>query len=406
MDGQPLTILVVEGRECDADLYFRVLGLRWPAVRLTWVNTLRSALEFLSTRSPDAILLDMQLPDSSGLESLARVHERASNVPIVVLTELSDEPLGLQSIRMGAQDYLAKIALNGDILERCLRYAIERMRLVNSIRQRDAELAHLSRLITLGEMASGLAHELKQPLTAIKNYSEASIYRLATEGEGAVLRVTENLSAMSRQASHASTILRHMKSFVEKSIPSAEVASLAEAVSDSLSLLDHELRRENVDVVLQLDPHVPPVRVEPIQIKQIVLNLIRNAIEAVSVPESTRREITLRAFVRDEKEAVLVVSDTGPGIDPEYERKIFEPFYSTKDGGMGMGLAICTSILNAYGGQITARRRPKGGAEIRVSLPLARDDSGEVSTIADTVQSDTMRDFSTTIEAAATTSSA
>jgi len=366
----PLTILVAESRECDAELHMRILAHRWPTARLAWVDTLRSALDYLASWSPDAILLDMHLIDSIGLQTLERVHGRARNVPIVILTEMNDEVLGLQAIRLGAQDYLAKISLTGDALERSLRYAIERNRLVNSIRQRDAELAHLSRQITMGEMASGLAHELKQPLTAIKNYAEASINRLSKRDEDSRRRVVAHLTAMSRQASHASDILCHIKNFVERTPPLVEATSLDEIIVDCLSLVDQELRQERVDVVLQLDPELPPVWVDRVQIKQVVLNLLRNAIEAVSIPGSLRREINLQTFVLGNEDAVLVVSDTGAGIDPDSETRIFEPFYSTKEGGMGLGLAICTSIIKAYGGTIDARRKPKGGAEFRISLPL------------------------------------
>lgn len=406
MDRQPLRILIVEGRECDADLCFRILGHRWPAARLTRVDTLRSALEYLSAQLPDAILLDLQLPDSTGLQTLSGVLELGSTVPVVVLTELNDEALGLQAIRMGAQDHLPKMSLTGDILERCLRYAIERMRLICSIRQRDAELAHLSRLIILGEMASGLVHEVKQPLTAINNYAEATIHRLRIDGEAAIQRVTENLSAISQQASHAGDILRHMKSFVESSIPNAEAASLNQIICDCLALLNQEVRQGEVDVALQLDPQLPPVWVDQIQIKQVVLNLIRNAIEAVSAPRSMQREIQLRTFVWRGREAVFVVSDTGPGIDPESAVRIFEPYYSTKEGGMGLGLSICSSIVETYGGRIYASRKPNGGAEFRIALPLAGGESIAVSGIPAAMRSETMRDGSTTLVPEATRGSA
>ena len=328
-------------------------------------------VEFLTQESPDAILLDLQLPDSNGLDSLAKVHSRATNVPVIVLTELNDESLGLQAIKSGAQDYLAKLLLTGDILERCLRYAIERNRMVRSIRRRDAELARLTRMITSNEMVSGLAHELKQPLTAIKNYAEASIFRLADVEHVVTQRVTENLSAISRQASHASDIICHMKSFVAKSVPKVEAASLDNLICGCLSLLDHEIRREGVDVVLQFDTYLPSVWVDCIQIKQVMLNLICNSIESVAASGTEHREISIRTFVENDREANFVVSDTGLGFAPNSGQKIFEPFYSTKKGGMGMGLAICTSIVEAHGGRIEARRNANGGAEFCVALPLA-----------------------------------
>jgi C4-dicarboxylate-specific signal transduction histidine kinase len=405
MDRRRKEILLVDGCESDASLYSRILEQRWPAVRLTWVRTLRIALERLTTRSPDAVLLDLELPDSSGLQTMTRVHELTSSVPVVVLTEISDESLGFQAVQMGAQDYLSKITLTGDVLERCLRYAMERMRMVSSIRRRDAELAHLSRLITLGEMASGLAHELKQPLTTIKNYAEASIFRLATVEEGATQRVIENLAAMSRQASHASDIVCHMKSFVEKSVPKAEAASLDKMICDCLSLVDHEVRREGVDVVLQLDPRLPPVWVDRTQIKQVVLNLIRNSIEAVAASGAECREIKLRTFVRGEEEGVLVVSDTGPGLHPDAKGRIFEPFYSTKKGGMGMGLAICTSIVEAHGGKIEATLKPSGGAEFCVALPLALCGSRSDANTATATMHRTMRSDSAAVDADAITES-
>jgi signal transduction histidine kinase len=371
MNRPEVEILLVEGHESDAELYRRILGRYWPAVRLTWVKTLHEALERLATRKPTAMLLDLQLPDSSGLHTIAKVYAESSNVPIVVLTQYCDESLGNQAIRMGAQDYLAKISTTGDVLVRCLRSAIHRQRLVSSIRSRDSELAHRSRLITIGEMASCLAHELKQPLTAIKNYAEASINRLKSgTTEDNTQKVIDNLTSMSQQASHASDILRHMKNFTQKSGSHAQAESLDEIVCDCLALLDHEVRRDGVDIILQLDAQLPQIWVDRIQMTQVMLNLIRNSMEAVSASGLARREITLRTFAENDTEAAIVVSDSGPGFAPRVEAGMFEPFYSTKQGGTGMGLSICRSIVEAHGGRIHAANK-EGGAEFRVVLPLA-----------------------------------
>lgn len=371
MDEQSVEILLVEGCDSDARLYLRMLARSWRTAHVTHVATLRAAVQHLTSHSVDAVLLDLELPDSSGLQTLSRLYKRATDVAIIVLTEFSDEMLGLEAIKMGAEDYLAKILATGNALERCLRYAIERKRLVGSIRQRDAELAHLSRLATMGEMASGLAHELRQPLTAIKNYAEASSFRLTAGDKASRQRVMENLAAMSQQASRCSEILQRMKDYARRSRPDPQAVSLHEIICDSLALLEQELRRKCVDVVLRLDSKLRPIWVDKIQMEQVIVNLVFNAIEAVSAPDVLRREVCLETFARGHTTAEIVVSDTGPGFEPGLADAIFEPFYTTKESGLGMGLAICRTIIETHNGCLEAALKHDGGALFRISLPLA-----------------------------------
>lgn len=371
MDGIPLEILFVEGNERDARLFGEIFASRLPAAQIRWVRALRPAMGVLARQSVDLVILNPELPDVSGLHALTQLCQRASNVPIVVLAPNGSKLQGLQAIQLGAQDYLGKASVSEESLIRSLEYAIERKRLVNSIRQRDAELAHLSPFIAIDEIVSSLAHELRQPLTAINNYAEASIHRLVANSEDARQRVMENLAAVSRQASHGREILRSMKKSAARHYADPQPVHLSEVICDSLSLLDPEVRRTEADIVLQLDARLPPVCADKTQLVQVVLNLVRNALEAILASGSLRREICLWTTKAGCSNVSLSVSDWGSGFVRGVEGRLFEPFFTTKKDGLGLGLAICRSIVEAHEGRIEARRNRHGGATFTVIMPAS-----------------------------------
>jgi two-component system sensor kinase FixL len=222
----------------------------------------------------------------------------------------------------------------------------------------------------MGQMASTMAHELNQPLTAVMNYLEAGRQLLAASAGGPE-RVGEMMEKAIAQAQRAGEVIRRLRSFVSKGETERRIASLNQLVEQALALGLVGARQRGVRVSLELDHALPPVLVDHVQIQQVVLNLVRNAIEAMEAVDRRELVIGTRAIL-DQEMAEVIVADTGPGIAPELADRLFQPFVTTKATGMGLGLSICREIVEAHHGRLTAAPRSSGGTVFRVTLPIAR----------------------------------
>jgi two-component system sensor kinase FixL len=226
----------------------------------------------------------------------------------------------------------------------------------------------MSRLGEVGQMGSALAHELNQPLTAIANYAQAARQLIERVPGGAPPRVADVLAKMMAQAARAGEIIRRLRQFVEKGATQRQREDLNKVVEEASALALVGAKDANVQVRLELDPDVPPVFVDKVQIQQVVLNLVRNALEAlVTVPT---RELAIRTTPAEGGAAVSVI-DTGPGLAPEVAANLFQPFITTKPTGMGIGLSICRTIVEAHGGRISTEPNPGGGTIFRFTVPFA-----------------------------------
>ena len=249
----------------------------------------------------------------------------------------------------------------------------ERKRLEDRERRHTETMAHHARLTMLGEIASTLAHELNQPLTAISSYNAGVLNSLqradaATSTDPAVLRALQRLG---EQAAHAGRIVQRIRQFLTRREPQLEACSLNHIVDGAATLLKREFDRRGVQLTLALDAALPAVVADAVLIEQVVINLLRNASDALTertdgdrrVEASTRRTPDMR-FVR------IDVLDNGPGLQGRRIEALCAPFYSTKADGMGMGLAICRSILEAHQGVLDAVEAPGGGAWFTMTLPV------------------------------------
>ena len=237
-------------------------------------------------------------------------------------------------------------------------------------RQHQAELVHVCRLSTMGEVATGMAHELNQPLSAIVNFASGCSRRL----QGNVGRRQELVDAMGQittQAQRASEIIRRLRALVGKQPPIRSLVDLNYLVREVCTFVEYDTGKMDLAIDLDLAPGEIPVDVDLVQIEQVLLNLVRNALDALQEIAPEKRRLTVRTLLKGE-EAEVVVEDTGPGIEPERTQSLFEPFYTTKESGMGMGLPISQTILENHGGRIWAEPRPQGGAVFFIRLPVAR----------------------------------
>jgi two-component system, LuxR family, sensor kinase FixL len=230
-----------------------------------------------------------------------------------------------------------------------------------------AELTHLSRLTAMGEMASALAHELSQPLSAIANYLRGS-RRLLDKGDPADLpRLSEALDKAADQVLRAGEIIRGLREFVGRGETERRVESLAKLIVEASALALVDVREMGVRVTMRFDPGTEMVLVDRVQIQQVVINLLRNAIDAMR--EAPLRNLDLTLGPHEGQLIVVRVADTGSGISEETLAHLFEPFMTTKKDGMGVGLSICRTIVEAHGGTIWGENNPGGGATFGFTLP-------------------------------------
>ena len=236
--------------------------------------------------------------------------------------------------------------------------------------QHQSDLAHVARLSVMGEMASGLAHELNQPLSAISTYCRAGLRIIDAAKKDIPEKLAHALEQSAIQAQRAGAIIRRMRQFATKSKTQRSRVKLNAVIQDTLDFIEPETRKAGVKVDRELAENLPHVSIDRIQIEQVILNLMRNSLEAMAEGGADRRALTIRTRLIDSSEIQVTVEDTGPGLGSATEQ-IFDTFHSTKEDGMGLGLAISQSIIEAHGGQLWADYRPGPGATFHFTLPVS-----------------------------------
>jgi C4-dicarboxylate-specific signal transduction histidine kinase len=257
-----------------------------------------------------------------------------------------------------------------DALVAVARDVTDRHRAEEQARQHLQSLAHVSRVSSMGEMASAIAHEINQPLTAIANYAYACI-RLLRGGRATGEEALEIMQRVAGEAERAGEVVRKMRSFVRGEEGQVSAVDANFLVAEVLQLATPEARQSGVELVPALAPGLPETLADSIQIQQVLLNLVRNAVEAIVAGDSPERSVRIETGLREPGYVEIRVCDTGPGLAPEALEKVFEPFYTTKADGIGIGLALSRSIADAHGGRLWATANPARGATFHLTLPVA-----------------------------------
>lgn len=233
-------------------------------------------------------------------------------------------------------------------------------------------LAHVTRLGLMGEMASGIAHEVNQPLSAISNYAQASINLLRTENIDRE-KLTDILYKTQQQALRAGQIIHRMRDFVKSHAKHRSTTDINALIHDAVGLCIAELKENDIKLTFELENNLPPIYVDHVQIEQVIINLIRNSIEALqSSPAKQQRQLTIHSRLTLNNGIQVRIKDNGPGLDKDQQQKILTPFYTTKANGMGMGLSISRSLVEAHEGSLHFNSKPEKGATFYFTLPIRK----------------------------------
>lgn len=369
VDQTILRILLVEDNPADARILQKYLIPldRLPQFEILWVKHLDEALEYLASEVFNAILLDLGLPDSQGLETVRQVYARVPKIPIVILTGLDDEELAVEALRQGAQDYLVKGEFRRPWLVRAIQYAIERQQIIEQLQQVNDELARSNH--ELEEFAYIASHDLQQPLMSIGAFAQLILMKsegnLDAKIEG---YLTQILQAVARMQQLIRDLLAYSRiGMAERPAEPTDCNEvLAEVLNDLQSAIDESQAR------ITADP-LPIIAVNPRQLIQLFTNLIGNAIKYRAA------EIPPHIHIRVEPQLdrwCFEVRDNGIGIELEYFDRIFQIFQRLHSPraypGTGIGLAICKKIVESYGGKIWVESSVNSGSRFFFTLPRSR----------------------------------
>jgi two-component system sensor kinase FixL len=298
-------------------------------------------------------------------EEFHQLYRRALAGEHIAVERAYDEPDGTHYYLTSLHPIVSNGAVTGATV--FSRDITERTRAEARARQHQAELAHVLRLGTMGEMAAGLAHEINQPLGAIANYAKGAVRRLeaGTLGVDGVLPVLDEIA---REALRAGAIIRRLRGLVRKETPAAHRVDLNALVRESVRFIDAEAQKHAVSVDVCLAQDLPPIKGDGIQLEQVLLNLLLNGLEAVQGAANGDRTVSIATAARNGSVEVIV-RDSGIGIPPP-PADVFAPFFSTKPTGLGMGLSISRSIVEAHGGTLSAARNDDRGSTFRFTLPV------------------------------------
>ncbi|UZE95054.1 sensor histidine kinase [Alkalimarinus alittae] len=366
--------------------------------RLLLANNGKKALAIAEKLKPDLILLDIMMPEMDGYEVCDTLKSNPSlrDIPVIFLSALDDVESKVKGFEKGGIDYIAKPFQPKEVVSR-VATQIKLRRLEQQLKEKNRELsadniemqlkleaqrehlAHFSRLSTMGEMAAGFAHEVNQPLTAITNYARVALRLLGEDlDDNTVVNkkmLATTLNKLEAQSHRASDVIQRIRGFVKKPQSGKTIVDVRSLLSDVVQFAEVDVKNNKGQVVLKLPDELPTVEADAIQVQQVALNLIRNALEATSAcPQETDGagdplHVSVSAYA-DKQMIWVEVKDQGCGFTEDAEQKLFHPFFTTKGDGMGIGLSLCQSLIQAQGGKIGFRRNPDKGITFYFSLPI------------------------------------
>jgi C4-dicarboxylate-specific signal transduction histidine kinase len=242
----------------------------------------------------------------------------------------------------------------------------ERKRAEAALHQAQMELAHVTRVATLGELTASIAHEINQPLAAMVNSANACMRWLAAQN---LEKARQSALRIVADGQRAGDIITGIRALAQKAPPHKDWLDVNETIQEVIALARSEIQRNNIALATQLSEHIPVILADRVQLQQVILNLMMNAIEAMNGVGEGPRELLVRSSTDESKHVVIAVQDSGPGFDPKSLEHLFDAFYTTKPHGLGLGLAISRRIIEAHGGRLWATANTPHGAVVQFTVP-------------------------------------
>jgi len=364
-----ISILLIEDNSGDRRLISEMLAeasANEPGIAfdVQYADRLQLAIEYLGQHRAEVILLDLGLPDSQGLDTLKRVYSEVPELPIVVLTGLNDELIGVQAVNKGAQDYLIKGQVDTHLLRRTIRYAIERKQAEERERRLQLQLNLSSRLASLGLMVEGIAHEINNPLSSVIGFAQMLMYEDLPEN------IKNDVKMINDNAQRIADIMNNLLTFARQQNLQRTYININDIIRATLQMQAHSLESNNITVILQLDPALPSTMADATLLQQAFLNLIINAETEMKQAHGKGSLLIKTTLISDTIQ--ISFTDDGPGITEANLTHLFDPFFSTRGvgHGTGLGLSVCYGIINEHNGQIYVQSQPGKGAVFTVELPV------------------------------------
>ena len=380
MKTEQVKILLVEDDEEDADFISEMINrINNLDANLVTVDYLSKAINQLSNDKFDVILTDLGLPDSQKIETLTKILEYIDSVPIIVMTGLDDESVGIEAVSRGAQDYLIKGKVDSNLLARVIRYSIERKKmetelkryaehLEEEVQQRTNELIQSEKMIALGQLVAGVAHEINNPLgylTSNTEYIKECLLSINKDNKdqnnqyiynSLIKLLKTNLDGINRIAD----ITKSLKRFAIPNTDGKYNADINQGIKDTLKILHNQLKHrirvhENYGNFGKLICNIG-------QLNQVFMNLLMNASQAMDEGDIWIRTWTVQNYI------FIEIQDNGCGIKKDKINNIFDPFYTTKEDGTGLGLSVSYRIINDHKGTINVESKENEGTKILIKL--------------------------------------
>ncbi len=380
--SEKLNVLIVEDSPVDQKMITGMLrNSGFGIFEFKICSSLRDSFVQLKKEKFDVVLLDLNLKDSKGLDSLKRIKKKYPDVPIVVHTGAYEDALGLKAVSFGAQDYLIKGKYQSYVLSKSLFYAVERKKVelelqttLQRLKDTQSQLIQVEKLNVVGELASGIAHEVKNPLATILSGVELLKVRYHTEDK----QLNAVLDALKLSAQKANHIIKDLLDFASLSRLKTRNEDLHLIIEQSLLLTEHQCRKRGIVVIKRFAKNFPKIKVDRNRIEQVFVDLILNAIlsmrdhgeltistgvQRLSENDLTKQPQKLSSLSMGDQVVVVDFDDTGTGIPAKHMDKIFDPFFTTRrsKGGVGLGLSVARTIMLNHGGLIYLENLfPKG----------------------------------------------
>jgi len=381
MDARQASILLIEDEAIDAELVRRTLAAKaGESPRLHLAPTLAAGIDRLAKGDIDAVLLDLNLPDSLGIDTVVRLRERDGAIPIVVFTVAGDDETAVAALAAGAQDYLVKEELTGPLLRRSIRYAIERRRIADENERLQARLRRAEKLESLSALSAGIGFGMNTLIGTIFDRCDDALASIETPERD--LRLRTDLLEIHRAAFRAGEMVQRLRDYAgleSASFGEVDLASFALEASDFLSTIVSL----EVDVTCDAAGELLLVEVERPELHRLLVSLVVNAAEAIG---DRRGSISISTGLLEVDEALLAathgcpdprpgtyaflrVADSGRGLGSARRERIFDPFYTTKFAGRGLGLSSVLGILRRHRAVVRVDENPPGGTVFTVLFP-------------------------------------